>query len=75
LISLEFPSLSSFLMCDYFEIRFLCPSISFFFARLKAFLESSGGCPHFGFFAFGDSALELVLVDLHPLLRQSLDWF
>ena len=63
-------------MFDYFDIRRTSPSISFFFARLGAFLGSlSGHCPQVGGFVLGDSNLELALVSLYPLLRQSLDWF
>lgn len=63
-------------MVDYSEIRHLSPSISFFFTRLGASLSSSGNyCPWVGDFALGDSSLGLVLGDLYPLLRQSLDWF
>ena len=63
-------------MVDYSEIRHLYPSVSFFFARLGAFLESSGGCrPQVGLFASRDSALRVILTDLCPLLHLSLNWF
>lgn len=69
-----FPSFC--LMVDYSEIRHLSPSISFFFACLGASLSSSSGhCPQIGGLALGDSSLGLVLVDLYPLLHQSLNWF
>ena len=63
-------------MVDYYDIRCTSPSIAFFFACLTAFLGSpSGHCPRVGNFVLGNSSLELVLVSLYPLLRQSLDWF
>ena len=58
------------------EVRILFPSVSFLFARLGASLEVSRtfrllveGC------VFGGSRLSVVLADLFPLLRQSVDWF
>lgn len=58
------------LMVDYSEVRHLFPSVSFFFARLRAFLESSGGhYPQVDLFASRDSALRSVLTDLYPLLH------
>ena len=63
-------------MVDYSDIRNTSPSVAFFFARLGAFLGSpSGHCLRVGGFVLGDSGLELALVSLYPLLRQSLDWF
>ena len=63
-------------MVDHYEIRNLSPSVSFFFACLGASLSSFGNhCPQVGDFALGDNSLGLVLGDLYPLLRQSLDWF
>ena len=63
-------------MVDKSEVRQLCPSISFFFARLGAFLGSSSAfCPLIEGFIFGGSGLGLVLADLLPLLRQSVNWF
>lgn len=57
------------LMVDYSKVSHLSPSISFFVARLGAFLESSGGhCPQV-------SAFRLVLTKLYPLLCQSLNLF
>ena len=56
-------------MVDYSKVSHLSPSISFFFARLGAFLESSSGhCPQVN--AFG-----LVLTKFYPLLCQSLNLF
>lgn len=63
------------LMCDHSEVRRLCPSVSFFFARLQALLGFVGGCPEVRPFVSRDSALGLVLADLSLLLLQSLDWF
>ena len=61
---------------DSFEVRRLCPSLSFFFAHLRASLGSSYS---FGSlienFVFGGSRLCLVMADLLPLLRESVDWF
>ena len=63
-------------MVNYSEITHLFPSISFFFARLGASFGFSGDhCPRVGDFIVMDSSLGLVLGDLYPLLRQSLDWF
>ena len=63
-------------MVEFFEVRNLCPSVSFFFARLGAFLEaSSGHCPHVGLFVSRDSAFRPVLTSLYPLLHQSLNWY
>lgn len=69
-----FPSFC--LMVDYSEVRHLSPSVLLFFARLEAFINSFGGrCPTIEGFALGDSSLDLVLANLYPLLRQSLNWF
>lgn len=69
-----FPSFC--LMVDYYEVRHLAPSISFFFSRLGASLSSSGGhFPQIRGFALGDSSLGLVLAYLYPLSFQSLNWF
>ena len=63
-------------MVDKSEVRQLCPSISFFFARLGAFLGSSSAfCPLIEGFIFGGSGLGLVLADLLSLLHQSVSWF
>ena len=58
------------------EVRILCPSISFLFARLGASLEVSHTfLPLVEGFVFEGSSLSVVLADLFPLLRQSVDWF
>ena len=63
-------------MIDYFDVRCFSPSVSFFFAHLGTFLSSSGGgCPQIEGFTFRNSNLGLILVDLYPLLHQSLNWF
>ena len=50
-----------------------CPSISFFFARLRVFLEySSGRCPQVGFFVLNFTALKPILFSLYPLIVHSL---
>ena len=63
-------------MVDYSNIRCTSPSVAFFFARLGASLGSSSD--HYSRvrgFVLGDGNLGLVLADLYPLLRRSLDWF
>lgn len=63
-------------MVDYSKIRHICPSVSFFSARLRAFLVSSSGHrPHVGLFVSRDSAFRLVLTDWYPLLHCSLNWY
>ena len=63
-------------MVSSFETRTLCPSISFLFACLGASLSDSHTfCPSVEGFVFEGSSLGVVLADLVPLLRQSLDWF
>lgn len=63
-------------MVDFSEDRNLCPSVSFFFARLGAFLEtSSGHRPYVGLFVSRDSLFKPILTDLYPLLHQSLNWY
>ena len=58
------------------EVRALCPSVSFLFAHLGASLEISRNfCPLVEDFVGGGNSLNLVLVDLFPLLRQFVDWF
>ena len=58
------------------EVRILCPSVSFLFARLGASLEVSRTFrPLVEGFVFGGSSLSVVLADLFPLLCQSIDWF
>ena len=63
-------------MVDSSEVRIHCPSISFLFACLGASLGVSRSfCPLVEDFVFGGSSLSVVLADLFPLLRQSVDWF
>ena len=58
------------------EVRALCSSVSFLFARLGAFLGISRNfCPLVEDFVGGENSLNLVLADLFLLLRQSVDWF
>ena len=61
-------------MVDFDFIKKETPSVSFFFARLGVFLESSGGhCPHVGLFIPWDfGAFRPVLISLYPLIRHSL---
>ena len=54
------------------EFRIACPSISFLFARLGG---SLGVFPHLENFVFKGNSLGVVVADLLPLLRQSIDWF
>ena len=57
-------------MVGSFEVRVACPSISFLFARLGG---SLGVFPHVENFVFEGNSLGVVLTELCPLLRQSLD--
>ena len=59
-------------MVDSLEVRIACPSISFLFARLGG---SLGTYPFLENFVFEGNCLSVVLGDLLPLLRQSLNWF
>ena len=54
------------------EVRIACPSISFLFARLRGLL---GVFPRVENFVFEGNSLGMVLTELCPLLRQSLDRF
>ena len=54
------------------EVRTECPSISFLFARLGG---SLGVFPHLENFISEGNSLGVVVADLLPLLRQSIDWF
>ena len=54
------------------KVRIACPSISFLFVRLGG---SLGIFPHVENFVFKGNSLGVVLTELCPLLRQSLDWF
>ena len=62
------------LMVDFDFIKNETPFVSFFFARLKVFLESSSGRrPHVGLFVPRDcGAFRPILISLYPLLCQSL---
>ena len=58
------------------EVRAICPSVSFFFARLGAALGVSGDfLPLVGDFVFAGCSLSLVIRELSPILGQSLAWF
>ena len=59
-------------MVDSLEVRIACPSISFLFARLGG---SLGVFPYLEDFVFEGNCLSVVLGDILPLLRQSLNWF
>ena len=68
-------SLLSGSMVDSSEVRRLCPSVLFFFACLGVFLGFSHSfCPLVEDFVFKGSGLSLMLADLLPLLRQSVNW-
>ena len=54
------------------EVRIACPSISFLFVRLGG---SLGVFPNIEDFVFEGNSLGVVLTELCPLLRQSIDWF
>ena len=54
------------------EVKIAYPSISFLFARLGG---SLGVFPHVESFVFERNSLGVMLTELCPLLRQSLDWF
>ena len=63
-------------MVGSFETRTLYPSISFLFASLGASLSAFRNFyPSIEGFVFEGSSLGVVLVDLVPFLRQSVDWF
>jgi len=58
------------------EVRVVCPSILFLFARLGAsFGVSRSFLPLIEDFVFESSSLSVALVDFVPLLCQSIDWF
>ena len=58
------------------EVRVVCPSISFFFARLGAALGVfSDFLPLVGDFIFAGYGLSLVIGELSLILGQSLAWF
>ena len=54
------------------EVRIASPSISFLFARLGG---SLGVFPNVEDFVFEGNSLGVVLTELCPLLRQSINWF
>ena len=54
------------------EVRIACPSISFLFVRLGG---SLGVFPNIEDFVFKGNSLGVVLTELCPLLRQSINWF
>ena len=54
------------------EVRIVCSSISFLFVRLGG---SLGVFLHLEDFVFKGNCLGVALVDLLPLLLQSIDWF
>ena len=59
-----------------FEVRAVCPSVSFFFARLGAALGVFGDfLPLVRDFIFVGCRLSLVIRELSPILGQSLAWF
>ena len=63
-------------MVSGFEVRAICPSVSFFFARLGAVLGVSGDfLPFVGDFIFTGCGLSLVIGELSSILGQSLAWF
>ena len=58
------------------EVRVICPSVSFFFARLGAALGVSGDfLPFVVDFIFAGCGLSLVIGELSSILGQSLAWF
>ena len=58
------------------KVRVICPSVSFFFARLGAALDVfSDFLPLVGNFVFAGCGLSLVIGELSPILGQSLAWF
>ena len=59
-------------MASSSEVRIACPSISFLFACLGG---SLGVFRHLENFISEGNSLGVVVVDLLPLLRQSIDWF
>ena len=58
------------------KVRVICPSVSFFFARLGAALGVFGDfLPLVGDFVFAGCGLSVVIGELSPILGQSLAWF
>ena len=65
-----------FFMVSGSEVRVICPSVSFFFARLGVALGvSSDFLPLVGDFVFASCGLSVVIGELSPILGQSLAWF
>ena len=65
-----------FFMVSGSEVRVICPSVSFFFARLGVALGLSGDfLPLVGDFIFVGCGLSVVIGELSPILGQSLAWF
>ena len=63
-------------MVSGFEVRVICPSMSFFFARLGVALGVYGDfLPLVGDFIFSGCGLSVVIGELSPILGQSLAWF
>ena len=63
-------------MISGFEVKAACPSVSFFFDRLRAALGVSGNfLPFVGNFIFVGCGLSLVIEELSSILGQSLAWF
>ena len=63
-------------MVDSSEVRVMCPSVSFLFARLGASLDtSSASLPLIGNFVFKGCGLGVVVGELFLVLSQSINWF
>ena len=63
-------------MVDSSEVRVVCPLISFLFARLGAFLDTSSDfLPLIENFIFEGCGLGVVVGELFPVLSQSINWF
>ena len=63
-------------MVDSSEVRVVCPSVSFLFARLGASLDTfSAFLPLIGNFVFEGYGLGVVVGELFPVLSQSINWF
>ena len=63
-------------MVNSSEVRIACPSVSFFFVRLRAFLGTSRAfLPLVANFVSEGNSLGVVLGSLFSLLSQSIDYF
>ena len=63
-------------MVDSSKVRVVCPLISFLFARLGAFLDTSSVFfPLIENFIFEGCGLGVVVGELFPVLSQSINWF